>query len=165
MKKLLFLALIAVIVIQLSVPVYMIVSKYVILKTGEEFKFWVNPVDPYDAFRGRYVSLFPQQEARGDGRYGLIVVDPNGFARISSITSEKPESGAYVKSSKRSRFSLPIDRYYMDEKSAPKAEALTRQRGLEQTAYVTVRIKNGALIVSGLYIEGIAIEDIIRNGM
>ena len=166
MKKMLMPALIAVIVIQLFVPVYMIVNKYDILKTGEEFKFRVSPVDPYDAFRGRYVSLYPEQGqgSYGGGRYGVIAVGADGFARVSSVSDKKPASGAYVKSSDRFSFSLPVDRYYMNEKLAPEAEALVQQGEAGKEAYVTARVKNGGLIVTGLFIDGVAIEDIIRNG-
>lgn len=163
MKKYLMPALIIVILIQLLTPVYMIADKYVVLKTGEEFKFKVYPVDPYDAFRGRYVSLNARQETGGPGKYGVISVDADGFAYISSISGDKPASGAYVKSGGRSWFSLPIDRYYMDEKLAPKAEALTRQRENGEETYVTVRVKNGELIVSGLFINGVAIEKILAS--
>jgi len=163
MKKILVPVLIAVIVIQLFVPVYRIINKYNILKTGEEFKFKVSPVDPYDAFRGRYVSISSRQDVKGSGKYGLIIVDADGFARVASISDEKPTLGVYVKNSERYGFSLPISRYYMDEKLAPKAEKIT-QRG-KQEAYVTARVKNGTLVISGLYINGTAIEDVIRSGL
>ena len=164
MKKLITPALIALIIIQLFVPVSKIINKYDILKTGEEFKFKVSPVDPYDAFRGRYVSITYRQGVTGYGKYAAIVTDADGFAHIDSISDEKPFFGAYVKNNnKHSWFLLPIDRYYMDEKLAPKAETLTRRREPGKETYVTVRIKNGGLVISGFYIDGIAIEDIIRN--
>lgn len=161
MKKWLMPILVLVIIIQLFVPAYMIINKYDILKTGEEFKFRVDPIDPYDAFRGRYVSLYSRQEVNGNGKYGTIVVDEDGFARVGEILDQKPDTGTYVKSGSSWRFSLPIDRYYMDEKFAPKAEALVQST--EQEAYVKVRIKNGALVISGLFLEDMAIEEIIRD--
>jgi len=164
MKKWLIPALIVVIVIQLFVPVYMIANKYYILRIGEEFRFKVNPVDPYDAFRGRYVRLRSPQDLRGQGRYGLISVDADGFAFISSVSDSRPASGSYVRSNSRSRFSLPIERYYMEERLAPRAELLAMRRDPGQEAYVTVRVKNGEMIISGLYIDGVAIEDILRGG-
>ena len=164
MKKFLMAALIALIIVQLFVPVSGTIKRYYTLRTGAEFKFRVNPVDPYDAFRGRYVSLNSRQDPGGRGKYGIITVNPDGFAVIGSLSDEKPASGSYVASAERGRFSMPIDRYYMDEKLAPQAEALTRRSEGGAEAYVTVRVKNGALVISGLYIDGIAIEDIIRGG-
>ena len=165
MKKWLMPALIAVIVIQLSTPIYLIANKYHILRTGEEFRFTAAPVHPFDVVRGRYVYLNVRQAAgaSGPGRYGTIAVDSDGFAYISSITESRPVSGSYVKSSSRSWFTLPIDRYYMEERLAPRAEELAWRREPGDEAYVTVRVKNGELVVSGLYIDGVAIEDIIRN--
>jgi uncharacterized membrane-anchored protein len=164
MRKWLMPALIAVIVIQLTAPIYMIADKYHVLRTGDEFKFKVNAVDPYDAFRGRYVRLGAWQSVRGSGsgRYGIISIDADGFAYISDITDDKPASGAYVTSGSRTRFTLPIERYYMEEKLAPRAEVLTQRRA-PGDAYVTVRVRNGKLIISGLYVDGAAIEDILRN--
>lgn len=162
-KKWLMPALLAVILIQLLVPVYMIAGKFDTLRNGEEFLFKVSPVDPYDAFRGRYVSLNARQEVSGYGKYGLIAVGEDGFAYVSEITEDKPASGVYVKSNGDYWFSLPIDRYYMDEKSAPRAEVITRQRESEREAYVAVRIKNGNLVVSGLFVDGLPIEEILRN--
>jgi uncharacterized membrane-anchored protein len=163
MKKWLMPALAAAIVIQLLVPIYMIADKYQVLRTGEEFRFRVNPVDPYDAFRGRYVRLGAWQSVRdsGSGRYGLIAVDADGFAYISLVTDERPATGAFVRSNNQSWFSLPIERYYMEERLAPRAEELAWRRAPGEEAYVTVRVKNGKLIISGLYIDGVAIEDII----
>ena len=165
MKKWLIPALIAVIVIQLFTPIYMIANKYHILRTGEEFIFRVDPVDPYDAFRIGYVSLSTYQAdmVSGSGRYGIISIDADGFAYISSITDNRPVSGAYVRSNNRSWFVLPIERYYMKEKLAPGAETLIWERTPDEEAYVTVRIKNGKLIISGLFVDGVAIEEILRN--
>jgi uncharacterized membrane-anchored protein len=167
MKKPLVIALAVVIAIQLCTPIYRIANKYDILKSGEAFKFKVNPVDPYDAFRGRYVSLYTSQEVQGGGVgvYGMIAVDAEGFAYIASVTDHKPDTGAYVKSNTRYWFSLPIERYYMDEKYAPKAETLAWQRDPDSDCYVDVRVKNGVLVISGLFIDGVAVEDIIRMGL
>lgn len=165
MKKYLLPALIAVIVLQLLAPVYMIAEKYDVLRTGQEYKFKVAPVDPYDAFRGRFVWIRYDQNKMPDtnGKYGVIEVGEDGFARIGKITEEKPTDAVYVKSRSKRWFSMPIDRYYMDEKFAPRAEELTRRRTPGKEAYVTVRIKNGKLVVSGLFVDGVAIEKIIER--
>ncbi|MCL2488728.1 MAG: GDYXXLXY domain-containing protein [Oscillospiraceae bacterium] len=164
LKKLLLPALILVIIAQLCVPVYMMADRYDTLKNGEEYKFKVRPVDPYDAFRGRYVDLYLGPMDGGYGKYGIIKVDSSGFAKVKTITNQKPKDGAYIKSgSNDDWFELPIDRYYMDEKLAPKAEELMWSGDEAREAYVTVRVKNGKLVVSGLYVDGQAIEDVIKN--
>ena len=57
MKKILLFVLILVLTVQLFVPLYMIWERYDILKNGTEVKFKITMYDPYDAFRGRYVSI------------------------------------------------------------------------------------------------------------
>jgi uncharacterized membrane-anchored protein len=164
MKKFLLPILIAVIVMQLLTPAYMIIHKYDILANGEEYKFRVRPVDPYDAFRGRYVQLGASDISWDlTGKYGVIHVDEDGFAVVSGATDIKPDGNAYIKNNSKDYFQLPIDRYYMDEKFAPEAERLV-QRG-EREAYVTVRVKNGNLVISGLYLDGVAIEEVIRSSI
>jgi uncharacterized membrane-anchored protein len=59
MKKLQFaLMLFAVLsFFQLGMPVWMIANREMTLRDGKQFRFRVAPVDPYDAFRGRFVAL------------------------------------------------------------------------------------------------------------
>ena len=160
MKKRLLTALALAIALQWALPSYMIYHRYDVLRSGEIFYFSVNPVDPYDAFRGRYVHLYSPQEVSGYGKYGLITVGADGFARVTAITDEKPASGPYVKSDGGSWFSLPINRYYMDEHLATKAEAYVQQSAADRETYVAVRVKNGDLVISGLYVDGVPIEEI-----
>jgi len=51
----------------------------------------------------------------------------------------------------------------MEERLAPRAEVLTLHRAPDEEAYITARVKNGELVISGLFIDGVAIEDILRN--
>ena len=164
MKKFYMPALIVVIVIQLLAPLSMIANKYDIVKTGEEYRFKVNLYDPYDAFRGRYLALNVGDTVYGEGRYGVVSVDGDGYARVVSLTDKKPAGGAYIKSgTSKSWYELPIDRYYMEDRLAPEAEARMRNLPRNSEAYVTARVKNGNLVITGLYIDGVAIEDLLRS--
>jgi len=162
-KKLIIPLLIVAFAIQWCAPVYAIAHKYNILRTGEEFKFSVRPIDPVDAFRGRYVSLNSPMGFSENGKYGALAVGEDGYAYVSEVMDDKPKSGPYVKNSGKYWFRLPIDRYYMEENLAPRAEALMRRSRFNGEAYVTVRVKNGELVISGLYVDGVAIEDILRG--
>ena len=53
-------------------------------------------------------------------------------------------------------FNIPLDRYYMEETLAPKAQDMI---SVEREAYVTVKIKDGKSVLSGLYVEGQPIEE------
>ena len=166
MKNYKLIALIVLIVIQLCTPAYMVANKNHILKNGTEVKFEVRPFDPYDPFRGRYVSIRPEifsNNAPRNNPYGIIQIDENGYAKIVSTQQEKPTGEIYVKSKNKNYFSLPIDRYYMDEKLAPKAERVTQNRSETDKIYVTARILNGSLVVSGLYVNDIPIEEYVTK--
>lgn len=164
-----FIVLCIVICIQLIIPLYIIFNKYHILKTGKEVYFRVKPVDPYDAFRGRYVTLSLEQSLYNVEKngilYAIIDIDEDGFAYITEITNNIPQNNMYIKSKTRKYFLLPLDRYYMDEKLAPKAEKVVQNRDINKNfkdVYVSVRIINGETVISGLFVDGKSIEDIVR---
>lgn len=174
MKKYLLPFLILTILIQLFVPAYFVFEKYDTLKTGNEYKFEVELYDPYDAFRGRYVAISPVAQRElynkinnnnsfSGNNYGLISVDNDGFAFISSSTDLKPANGDYVKSSNNRYFTLPIERYYSDENIAPQLEQFlsTNRQGLKP--YVILRVKGDNAVIQGLYIDGVRIEEYLLN--
>ena len=60
--------------------------------------------------------------------------------------------------------SLPFDRYYMSEASAPAAQeryTAAVRRNSESTAWLTVRVRNGAGVIEGLFIDGVPIEQLV----
>lgn len=166
---------------QLLVPLSMIVRREIVLKEGLQFKFKVAPVDPYDAFRGRYVALqidessVPQVKGiklkNGQAVYALIGVDAQGFAKLTGVLTSRPQGRAYICARALSTYSnkvylnLPIDRYYMEEKSAPLAEKIYQRhaRRDKQDAYVLVRIKDGFAVIESLYVGGQRIEDAVKQ--
>ncbi len=169
------------ILLQIAAPLSMIVKRESVLKNGIPFRFKTAPVDPYDAFRGRYVALRVEANKaikpqgvdlkHGQKIYALIIVDEQGFANVFQITARKPQGAAYL-TAKVSYFSsenviidLPIDRYYMEEKSAPLAEKVYREhsRRDKQDAYVIVRIKDGFAVIENLYVGGQRIEEVLKN--
>lgn len=173
MKRFLMPALIVIIVIQLLVPTYMIANRYFILYTGEEFKFRVRPFDPYDPFHGRYVyftldsspySPTGSYEA-GNHKYSKIDVGEDGFARFKGLFEKKPKDAPYIKSVKKDYFNPGINKYYMEEKMAPAAEKIVQERASGKEIYVTVKVKNGNAVVTGLYVDGVPVEDIIKKEM
>lgn len=167
------------ILVQIAVPVSMIAQREATLKNGTAFRFKTAPVDPYDAFRGRYVAIrvdvakvgYQGRLNYGQKVFALLDVDGNGFAQVSGVSLQKPAGVAYLKATaypvgnKEVRIDLPIDRYYMEEKAAPRAEALYRQhsRRDKQDAYVTVRIRDGFAVVDGLYINDQKIETLLKQ--
>ena len=105
--------------------------------------------------------------------YALINVDAQGFAKLTSLTISRPFDKAYICASvangpyeNKVFLDLPINRYYMAEKSAPLAEKIY-QRHVQRDnkdAYVMVRIKNGFAVIENLYVGGQRIEDAVKKG-
>ncbi len=178
MSRKILIALLAVLsVAQLAVPAGMIMRREAALSRGREYKIRVRPVDPYDAFRGRYIWLgmdtftvpVPKGTplAYGQKVYAILETDPEGFATVNSVSFTAPETGDYLKvrlhqygggGPGMTQVVLPFDRYYMEENAAPEAEKRFRQRGRSATAHITVRVLGGTSVISGLYLDGVPIE-------
>jgi uncharacterized membrane-anchored protein len=189
-KKIIIILFIAFAIVQLSVPLSMIVSREIVLKQGKIYKFKTKPIDPYDAFRGRYVTvslqniiIIPANSALAENQtvYALISIDTNGYSTISGIQTfpygtdfvraainyiEKAQwNEKYPAGSQYLSLDLPFDRYYIDEEKAYKAEDIYRRhsRGTNADAYITVRILNGEAVLEELYVDGKPIMEILTN--
>ena len=168
--------------IQIATPVSMIARREMTLRNGRQFRFRTAPVDPYDAFRGRYVALrienglVPVAEGvklvRNQKVYAHIKEDKEGFAKIVSVSIERPEGDAYLQARvsryarrNKVRLHLPFNRYYMDEKDAPAAETAYRRhsRRGRRDAYIAVRIKSGFAVIEELYVGGKPILEFIQD--
>jgi uncharacterized membrane-anchored protein len=85
-----------------------------ILARGTAYRIRTAPVDPADAFRGRYVQVGPSivvgvpsserekqlldEVVAGRGSlYVRLATDPEGFASAAGITSEPPANGDYLR--------------------------------------------------------------------
>lgn len=150
-KRILFLAVMAA---YLFVPYYMISAYDTILTEGTVYRFRPQPVDPYDAFRGKYITLYfmdsrvgyDTSEMRfqsGETVYVQVEKDTSGYAVFTRAFKDAPEEGDYLKTivsytnsmnaeifsqtgmvNEEIVFDLPFERYYLPEDMAPKAEKL-----------------------------------------
>lgn len=166
---------------QVITPLSMIARREFVLKHGAQYKFKVAPVDPYDAFLGRYVALrfeenyclCAKEDKLNAGKevYALIDVDSRGFAKFSALAVSRPEKGPYIKtrlsyvSGDKAYLDIPIDRYYMEEKSAPRAEKIYQQRSQngKEDAYAVIRIQDGMAVIESLYVAGKRIESLVDS--
>ena len=158
---------------QVWVPLSMIAAREATLRKGVAYKFRTRPVDPYDAFRGRYVALgFDSNEgtstnahqlSRGQKVFVEVNVGTNGYAALGSVTVNRPREGDYLSTRvaypnrKQSsvRVRLPFNRFYMNEKRAPDAEIQYRRAGRDEkrNAYALVRIRSGMAVIEDLYVD------------
>lgn len=118
-KNLIVTAFVCAAVVQLVVPLFMIAHREQTLRHGKQYRFKAAPVDPYDAFRGRYVAINVDVSGgtatnnwgwrnnvlvtnaaeieRGDRVFALIAETTNGFARIAGLTRTRPEGDGYIR--------------------------------------------------------------------
>ena len=107
---------------QLFVPISMANRYENILQTGEAYRFKVEPRDPADPFKGRYVVLtFPiasgnsqdlktpeiiSELDRQANAYAIINKDSNGEVELLDIQNKKPQGQNYI--AIKNRYSLSL---------------------------------------------------------
>ena len=101
-KKVTLLLFILLALVQLYVPAMMILRREEIIATGSEYKFETAPVDPYDPFRGRYITLNFQETRvpvtdlsdwkEGDVVYAVLGTDEEGLAIFTEALKSPPDT-------------------------------------------------------------------------
>lgn len=184
MKRIPLIVFAAIAVIQLAVPIYLIADREYVIHNGKIYHLRTEPVDPFDAFRGRYVYLKYEFEGKlkeelakrylpartGEGRiekkiYVTLKRNIDGFASIEEISEAIPSTSYYIaipivlKDYDESiSLTLPFNRYYMDKFKAPEAESSYREESGRKNAYAVVRVKNGRAVITDLMIDGTPIR-------
>lgn len=161
---------------QLAVPASLIWKRERTLAQGSVWKFRTAPVDPVDAFRGRYVSLEFEVEAQqisppANARYGQTVFvtlrpDAEGFAIIDQVLPSRPEGDDFIEAQLHgATVSLPFDKYWVTERDAPAAEAAYRTQSAREkrNAFVTVRVFKGDAGLDQLYLDGLPLGEYLRT--
>jgi uncharacterized membrane-anchored protein len=129
MKNMRFILFVIFAVVSVAAPLSIIWKYENTLRYGKTYKFRTKPVDPYDAFRGRYVTLAfendwlarPGDEKNHDREnimYVRLGTDAEGFAKPVEA-NRTPLTGDDVitvdtawRSGEQLHFKYPFDRYY-----------------------------------------------------
>ncbi len=178
-RSLLF-ALAAAGAVQLAVPLWMIAGHERTLRHGTPWRFEVAPVDPADAFRGRYLALDFAAEGeavpagsgieRGEWAFASLAEDDRGLARLEAAVGSPPVEGDYLRLRVSSTHlgpqgrevwvALPFDRLYLPEGLAPAAEerlrAGTADPDAPPRAWAVVRVRDGRGVLEDLVIDGVS---------
>jgi uncharacterized membrane-anchored protein len=125
-----------------------------------------------------------QRIMAGETGYVVLTTGADGFAEARQLLMEPPPEGDYLKivhvwqqwtpvtqpgqESTSAGYNLifPFDRYYMNEAAAPEAETrvFAARRGQTSTdVWLSVRVKDGAGVIEGLFVGGVAIEELVRT--
>jgi uncharacterized membrane-anchored protein len=168
-------------VAQCAVPASMILKREWTLEHGTLLRFKCAPVDPYDAFRGRYLAIAVEQNTVPNPKHLMIGSDQrifatveigdDGYAKFTGFSIQRPDEATYLELSVWNnsggddlRVRLPFDRYYLEENIAPEAERIYFSRiRSERDAYVTVRVRDGFAVLEELYVEDTPILEYVRK--
>jgi uncharacterized membrane-anchored protein len=169
---------------QLAVPAWLLIEREWTLRDGQVYKFKTRPVDPADAFRGRYVWLglepglikVPDANQWHYDRkaFAVLGTDTNGFAIVERLEREAPAGQVAVRvhvgwpDLKKGEVHINwtgLDRFYMTENKAPAAEAAYREhsRRAKKNCHVTVRIRGTHAQIENLFIENKPIHEWLRE--
>jgi len=119
---------------QIYVPTSMILDNEDILATGETYKFLVEPIDPDDPMRGKYITLNFKENSfttieespyvQDEDVFVILDKDLDGYAKIQYLSSAAPNDIDFVKAkiwnistnndSTNITIQYPFDRFYMD---------------------------------------------------
>jgi uncharacterized membrane-anchored protein len=160
---------------QLAVPGSLIWKREHTLRQGHVWKFKTAPVDPVDAFRGRYVALHFEVETQqiappantnsGQAVFVTLRANADGFAEIDQVSTSRPAGDDFMAAQlSGNAISLPFDKYWVTERDAPAAETAYRnlsRRG-NQNAFVTVRVFRGDAGIEQLYLDNQPLADYLR---
>jgi len=166
---------------QLWVPASLILRSERTLAAGTAWRFRTAPVDPADAFRGRYVALAFADHAvacadadrfrKGRRAYAVLGLDSAGLAVATALVKERPRTGDFVRvkvtyaSAGSVSFDYRFDRLFLEEDMAPTAERLYRERNISgaRDSYLVVRVRNGFAVIEDLFIGGLPVRESVRR--
>jgi len=164
-KNVVLIIFLLVALVQLAVPAKMIFDSENVITKGKIFKFQLDPVDPNDPFRGKYMTLrFKENEFKVDSCLQIgyadafieVFSDDNGLAKIKNISFDKPSSGESflkakvyceqyqqfdnqkarpAKSYSKYVVTYPFEKYYMNELDIKYTEKKLQQM-LRDTSHV-----------------------------
>ena len=162
--------------VQLAVPASLIWKREQTLRHGTIWKFRTAPVDPVDAFRGRYIALEFEAESQQisppadveSGRTVFVTLRTNGegFAEIDQVLAKPPAGDDFFEGRLAGKtISLPFDKYWATERDAPAADAAYRaeSRRDKRNAFVTVRVFRGDAALEQLYLDNQPLGEYLRS--
>lgn len=177
-------------VAQWAVPLVSIRLHEEVIEKGARIRIAVTAPDPYDPLRGRYLLLQPvefevaldsamNQPAGGRKVWGQLKMGSDGLHHLEKITEQRPNHGDYVQltlrperlrgrategRSSKTKVEWPFDRFFVNEKVAPKADAWLRENSRGNKWVVAeARVLNGEVVLTDLELDGISFREVFMK--
>lgn len=154
-KKILTIVLALTIVLQILTPVGMIAygnkAKEELLSKGIDYKVRVSGVnisDGYVTFWADDICCYSYK------KFIIIGISDDGYAEMIDLTDSKPDCDNYIRSSEQNQKLL--SRYKIDEKKDIPYIA-------SKEAYATIKVYKGDVAVTGVFVDGVSVEEYIEN--
>lgn len=187
MKKLnlLYILLAVTLLAQLLVPASMVFEKKQLYKEGIAHKFRLQPIDPNDPFRGKYMTLSfyndyfltdsTQKWTESEPVYLTFENDSLGFAIIKEVFRKAPShTEDYLETQIRwtdwnnqSRvfINFPFNRFYLEERKAPRADSLyaVTTRDTSSVCWALVKISKGNAALEDVLIDGKSLIELLHT--
>ena len=172
-------------VLQLGVVGAQVYRYQRVLEQGTPYRFLTQIVDPYDALRGKYITLEFAAEAfttrnkmtdwdTKQPLYAIVTQDAQGFAKISQLQTTAPARGqnylkiqdwyyAYQDDSDQQtiQLSFPMERFYLKEDLAPQAEQRYNEANRDDNpynAYAVVYLLDGKAVIDDVKINHTSVK-------
>lgn len=193
MKTISLIAFILTVIAGAAYPIFKIIKFEYPAQEPAVYRFRSGAIDPYDPFRGRYVTLRPLPDRIPDDGaeyhhntklYALIGNDFDGLATVQKLSTVQPENGDFIivkyrnkridwenrenadKNKKYHFFHLPFSRYYLNEKLAPEAEKAVADVTRAGASDCILKVKiydDGHAIIDELEIKGIPLREYLKK--
>ena len=179
-------------VAQCVAPLAGVIGRERVARHGTSFRVRCDAPDPYDPFRGRFLAVRPEQTtvAAPAGMpvgeivtaWGVLAVGDDGLARIERLELA-PSAGANVirvravrHAGDRAQVRWPFDRFYLNERLAPEADAVVARAVRERrgpvgsvaaTAALPVaefRLLDGRAVLVDVLLDGVSVRDLAKQG-
>jgi len=138
-------------------------------QSGEEWNFELRGYDPRDLLRGHYMQfslLYDWQADENECTSGsdcclCLTKNETPFPKVHKTvcTIAKTQCDGYILPEKQN----VLNRYYIPEASAQRAESLLRQAWVDHQAYMKVSINNGEPVILDLIINEQSINHILKQ--
>jgi uncharacterized membrane-anchored protein len=153
---------------------------------GTTFKFRIRPVDPYDPFRGKYITLnFEDDQAVRDtledfvndqSAFVLVEEDSMGIAKVKNVSNTIFLDGNYFEATvnystrlggdslQSVSLNFPFNKFFLEETVAPEAEvAYSETRNDTIPAFALVSILDGKAVLRDVIIRDSSIADVVKE--
>jgi hypothetical protein len=171
-------------VIQWLLPLMGVWQHERVIRHGAAVRVRCTAPDPFDPLRGRYLTVRPEDATlpkpddlptdRPIPVWATLVADTAGLSKIESISLVPVAGPTVVKLSARVLtrdpdhptviVQWPIQRYYLNERLAPDADAIVAERlRTDARPVAELRILEGRAVLTDVLLDGVPIREVAKR--